>query len=111
MQSRSTTILRAARLMRMKEDIDYVTPEQELRLMADTTSKAHWMPKDHHPAAMNNMLKAVQHEVKNSQYEFDEIADPRGASQVGVLTSPAPSPSIISTIMVHQYHITIPHTH
>ena len=81
-QLRSTTILRAARLFRMKEDIDYVTPEQELRLMAETSSKAHWMPKDHHPAAMNNMLRAVQHEITNSAFEFDEVADPRGASEL-----------------------------
>jgi len=81
-QDRTTTILRAARLVKMKENIDFVNAEDELAYMTKITDSSHWLPRDHQPSKMNNFLRSVAHEAKNATIRIDDIGDPRSASEL-----------------------------
>ena len=66
----------------MKEQMDFVEAEEELKILMKTSHPSHWMPKNHHGAKMNNFLAAVSHEMKNAEFSINDVGDPRTASQL-----------------------------
>lgn len=81
-QKKTTTILRAAKLLWMKENMDFVPPEEELRIMVQHSTRDSWFPADYRPSATNNYLRAIQRDIKTNLLEYYEVADPRSASQL-----------------------------
>ena len=81
-QHRAPTILRAARLQRMREEVDFVTPEQELTNLLKVTSRFHWFPQKQFTTATNNLMLALEQKMRNFQFNANEIGDAREASQL-----------------------------
>ena len=81
-QERKSTILRAARFIKQKADIDFVNAEQELANMLKVSNSTNWMPRDHQTSQMGNFLRTIAHEAKNARILLDDIGDPRTASDL-----------------------------
>ena len=81
-QSKPTTILRAARLQWMIQNMDFVPADEELRIMVENSTRGSWLPGDWRPTATNNYLRAIQRDIKIRLLKFDEPGDPRSASEL-----------------------------
>lgn len=80
-QSNGTTLLRCARLMRMRSNIDFVLPEEELEYLLSNSKKESWFLREHVSHFTTNVLQSAFYWFKSYRYTFHEFGDPMSASQ------------------------------
>jgi len=81
-QVRSTIMMQACRLFKIQEEMDFIKPDEEMRILIANVKKDALHKREYTMTASSNvMIMALKRRIRSFFFEFDDIGDPLTASE------------------------------